>query len=189
MSQIAQALAKAKERTGQTTAPFVTAGGSLPPFQHARAADTAKAIRRAKSSQRLWLTVGLVALPLIGFVIWFQVRSVVGADTALPVAAAVGGVSAAPSDSVSKTSGAVAVAPAPVSIPASTIATPRPELQQMVNSLAISAVMPGEPPRIMLAGRVVRAGEVIEGGLVFSGVASGELRFNDARGATYMRRY
>lgn len=173
MSHIAQALAKAKERTGHTTAPFMTPGGVLPPS----ATDRSAAIRQAQKRQRFWLILALVSLPITGFIFWTQARSLFASkpptDTAVPVAKPV---AAAPA-----TAPAV---PVPVIAP-----VPRPEIAQAVSSLAISAVMPGDPVRIMLAGRVVRAGQSIDGGLTFRGISDGQLQFTDANGALYTRRY
>lgn len=177
MSHIAQALAKAKERTGHTTAPFMTPGGVLPPPGMDRSAASAAAIRQAQKRQRFWLVLALVSLPLTAFIFWTQARSLFAskppADTTVPVAKPV---AAAPA-----TTPAV---PVPVVAP-----VPRPEIAQAVSSLAISAVMPGDPVRIMLAGRVIRAGQSIDGGLTFRGIADGQLQFTDASGALYTRRY
>jgi len=181
MSEIAQALAKAKERTGQTAAPFLGAGASVPPFAADRSAASAAALRQAKNRQRFWLIVGLIALPLTGFVVWTQVRSL----AAPPPAAAPhtpNGEPAAGSPS--------SIAPSPSGSPLPARApTPRPELTQAVANLAISAVTPGDPARIVVAGRVIRAGQSVEGGLTFAGIVDGQLQFTDAAGALYTRRY
>ena len=187
MSQIAQALAKAKERTGHTSVPFPSSGGSLPPFQADRVA-TAAAIRKAKARQGFWLILALVALPLTGFVVWTQVRAL-SAGSPAPTA------TVAQSTTAAKPTEAATTAPTDQDTAAAknttAVAAPvfRAESAQAVQALPISAVMPGDPARIMLAGRVVRAGEAVEGGFVFAGIAEGELRFTDARGTVYTRRY
>lgn len=185
MSQIAHALAKAKERTGHTTAPFMVSGGSLPPFDAARSAASALALRKAKNRQRFWIILGVVALPLTGFVVWSQIRSApepVAVSTPTHESGRAEAVVAGATSSSAKTASSSSPSGA-------SVAVQRSEVVQAVNSLPISAVMPGDPARIMLAGRVVRAGQAIDGGLTFSGLADGELRFTDAAGVVYTRRY
>lgn len=184
MSQIAHALAKAKERTGQTTVPFLGAGSSQPTLDAARAAASAAALRRAKTRQRFWLILALVALPLTGFIFWTQIGSpnvsLPSSGAPAPTAQETASVAPTPAASVSSSPG-----------PSSTRKDPalRLELIQAVKALPISAVMPGDPARIMLAGKIVRAGETVGEGLVFSGLADGQLRFTDTQGAVYTRYY
>ena len=184
MSQIAQALAKAKERTGHTTAPFATAGG-VPGAPTTQGTATTEALRQAKNRLRFWLVVALVTLPLTGFVVWIQIRTLAPVETTAGSSTTV-----APSAETSSASNAPATVPAKAAPPPPVkVVAPRPEIAQAVTNLAISAAMPGDPARIVLAGRVVRAGEVIEGGLTFVGIVDGHLQFNDAAGAVYTRRY
>lgn len=169
MSQIAEALAKAKERTGK---------GVLVASEGASSLSSDQVERAARSRQRLWMLVLAASLPLTGFVLWAKLRD----DTSLappssPAAATTPGTQAGGPEWPSSSSQAVQI---PVQ---------NPQTVQLVAGLAISAVMPGDPARIMLAGRVVRAGDAIEDGLVFSGVADGQLRFTDANGVIYTRRY
>lgn len=196
MSQIAQALAKAKERTGHTNAPFMTPGSAAARNASAdSAAASAAAIRKARNTQRFWLILGCVCLPLTGFVLWSQLKkdaapAPVPAATILPAS-----VSAPSVDPTSAKTSAGGVAPSSVKPAVRPAATPtpasgqRPELISLVASLPVSAVMPGDPPRIMLAGRVVRAGQVAEGELTFSGIGDGQIRFTDAKGVVYTRYY
>lgn len=182
MSQIAEALAKAKERTGKGV--LVAPDGSA-------AMSPSMVERDARRRQRLWMLVLATALPLTGFVLWVKLR-VDSTPSASPPAAGSAAVAPAagpkpqadgterPASSGSRSPGASQAAPA---------LTPDPQTVQLVAGLAISAVLPGDPARIMLGGRVVRAGDAIEGGLVFSGVADGQLRFTDANGMVYTRRY
>ena len=174
MSQIAQALAKAKERTGQTTAPFAIPGASAPPF----GPDRAAALKQAKRRQRFWIILGLVLIPLTSFVVWIQVRGMLAPS---------------PPDAPAKLSArAQETAPAQMAAPvepSKAPAAPRPELIQAVANLAISAVTPGDPAKIVLGGRVVRAGQSLDGGLTFVGIVDGQLHFTDAAGALYTRRY
>ncbi len=85
--------------------------------------------------------------------------------------------------------------PAPVATPATADAppaapaAPRVEIQNAVNALVITAVLPGERPRLMYRGRIVAIGEPVAENLVFAGVRDGLLLFTDARGASYSRRY
>lgn len=181
MSEIAQALAKAKERTGQTAAPFLGAGPSAPPFAADRSAASTTALRQARNRQRFWLIVGLVALPLTGFIVWTQLRGLAAPP---------------PASAPHKTNGELAAGSPPPTSPAGSAAslparapTPRPELTQAVANLAISAVTPGDPARIVVAGRVIRAGQNVDGGLTFAGIVDGHLHFTDAAGALYTRRY
>lgn len=190
MSQIAQALAKAKERTGQTTAPFLVPGAAIPAIEAERAAASAAAIRSAKIRQRFWGAIIAVALPLTAFVVWTQFRSASkpGSDSGrAPSGETAGEGTAHGAAAHTTTTGAQTKhgGEAPGA------GAQRLEVIQQVNSLAISAVMPGDPPRIMLAGRVVRAGQLIEGagGLTFTGIADGALRFTDSNGVVYTRYY
>lgn len=67
-----------------------------------------------------------------------------------------------------------------------------PEFCARVAGLRLSGVFEGEPPRAMIEGRLVRAGEVIDErlGLRFDGLEPGRrLRFRDASGATVVRKY
>ena len=193
MSQIAHALAKAKERTGHTTAPFMIPGTVPPPAP----ADTARAtaIRKARNTQRFWLILGVVAIPLIAAVIWMRLREIAPNPSAGDAnVALIASSESASSPSVSGGSGFERTSPGSAPKSGTSAKTPAPvaprtELIQLVAALPISAVMPGEPPRIMLAGRVVRAGQLAEGELTFAGIADGQLRFTDAKGAVYTRYY
>lgn len=206
MSQIAQALAKAKERTGHTTAPFMVPGIPAPAREAERAAATAAALRRARMRQRIWIAIVAVALPLTAFVVWTRVRDEAPRSPGQPATSAAVETIASSSGSASGASAGVGGAapasavrtgepargaplPSAKANSAKPAAGQRPELIQLVTGLAISAVMPGDPARIMLAGRVVRAGEAIDGGLTFAGIADGQLRFTDAEGVVYTRHY
>lgn len=187
MSQIAQALAKAKERTGHTTAPFMVPGAAVPNHDSARAAAVAAALRRAQIRQRFWIAVVVVALPLTGFICWTQMR-----PSTVPLAKSPH-VPAPPAAGAGSSAAVVepAVGGSRSASSQSTSAAPAQSLEviRQVNDLAISAVMPGDPARIMLAGRVVRAGQAIDSGLVFSGIVDGVLQFADTKGAVYTRHY
>jgi pyruvate/2-oxoglutarate dehydrogenase complex dihydrolipoamide acyltransferase (E2) component len=186
MSDIAQALAKAKERTGHTTAPFLASGVGPSPAG-ARPTASEIALRKARARQRFWVTLVIIALPLTGFVLWMRL----GDEDAASKAAA-GPVPAGAESVVASHPPATAepARPAPSGPPAvNPAATPDVRLIAAVNELSISAVIPGNPTRIMLSGRVVRAGDVAEGELVFVGIADGMLQFSDSRGALYTRRY
>jgi hypothetical protein len=181
MSQIAQALAKAKERTGQTAAPFLAPGAPAPVSPAERATVSATALRQAKNRQRFWMILGLVTLPLTGFIVWSQLRESMKPDDSAPSGiVATSGPSSQPSVAPVRQSDA----PPPVKVVA-----PRPELAQAVANLAISAVTPGDPAKMVLGGRVVRAGQTLDGGLTFVGIVDGQLQFTDATGAVYLRRY
>lgn len=203
MSKIAEALAKAKERTGHTTAPFMSGAPVASPESLAK---KEAALRRARRIQRFWMALSTVALVLTVIIIWTRLDDVkpglvtppssgsgaqAAADTsrggATPVA-----LPAVPSSRVES----VGDVPVAVVLPsdkddagAADKVAPRVELQAEVNALVFSAVMPGERPRLMYKGRIVGAGDRVEGELVFAGVHDGRLVFNDARGAIYLRRY
>ncbi len=193
MSDIAQALAKAKARTGHTASPFLTAEATLAQ-RAAQAAHSATALRRARARQRFWLIWSAFALPLTGFVVWMQLRSPASADSAPVAQLANDSVAVIAQASALPASASTPSTPQSVTPSRQAAATPvneeaRRRVAQMVADLPISAVMPGEPSRIMLSGRVVRAGETAEKDLVFLGVAEGQLQFADASGGTYSRRY
>jgi pyruvate/2-oxoglutarate dehydrogenase complex dihydrolipoamide acyltransferase (E2) component len=164
MSKIAEALAKAKERTGTTTAPFVTGH---------QAANPAPA-RAFQDNNRLWLAIlSLVFLGIAG-VIWMQLKPV-----ALPEEV----VAPAPTEITAT----APVVPAPPAAPPAP--TPRADLVTVVNGLVISAVLPGERPRLMMDGRIIQPDESVDPELVFAGVQDGHVLFRDARGAVYSRKY
>ena len=73
--------------------------------------------------------------------------------------------------------------------PAAPAVEPRADTYRTVNELVITAVLPGEKPRLMYQGRIVNAGEPVGEELVFAGVQDGQVVFNDRRGAIYVRRY
>jgi hypothetical protein len=183
MSQIAQALAKAKERTGQTAAPFLAPGSTAPVPLVDRAAVSATALKQAKNRQRFWLLLALVTLPLTAFVVWFQLRGTVNADIALPsVNFPANQPTPAPMQAEPVKQADLPPRPKPTAVP-------RAELAQAVANLAITAVTPGDPAKMMLGGRVIRAGETLDSGLTFIGIVDGQLQFTDAAGALYSRRY
>lgn len=190
MSKIAEALAKAKERTGTTTAPFLVPGGvgaSNPDAPEAKA--KAKALRKARNTQLFWIILLSVSAVLTALVIWNRLKTAALLPSEPPVVA---------SDPAPAESPPIVAAPGPVtptSGPVSTVpvtntaAAPRADLYNTVNALVITAVLPGESPRLMHQGRIVAVGEPVEGELVFRGVQDGKLVFQDRRGAVYLRRY
>lgn len=188
MSDIAQALAKAKERTGTTTAPFMTPGmASGQPALPDRSAASAAALRKARNTRRFWAILVGISLPLTAFVLWSRLKP---EATPGPAAASAHSTTHAGSNSTGPGGSATATSTAPRPPVTSNLpSTPRPEIATLVSALSISAVMPGDPPRIMLAGKVIRAGDIAEGELIFSGIADGQLRFTDSKGAVYTRRY
>ena len=68
-----------------------------------------------------------------------------------------------------------------------------PAFRSYVANAKVSGVFQGSPPRIMLNGRLVRGGEVIDGGLniTFDSIDADKklLLFKDKSGATVTRRY
>lgn len=200
MSKIAEALAKAKERTGHTTAPFMSGAPVAPALMSEK---KAAALRKARRVQRFWLVLSSVALVLTVVIIWTRLDEAKQGGVPEPAAGAATAASGerAPTANPAGPSRVELVTEAPVAVvlPAeggetagangSAGAAPKVELQAEVNALVFTAVMPGERPRVMYKGRIVGVGERVEGELVFAGIHDGRLVFNDARGAIYTRRY
>jgi hypothetical protein len=195
MSKIAEALAKAKERTGHTTAPFMS-GAPVTPV--AVSEKKAAALRKARRLQRFWLVLSSVALVLTAFILWERFGDIEPPEAVKNTTTPSGEVSSPVSERPSRLE-LVTEAPVPVVLPtenageagsvAGTAPEARGELQAVVNAWVFTAVMPGERPRLMYKGRIVGVGERVEGELVFAGIHDGRLVFNDAQGAIYQRRY
>lgn len=172
MSQIAQALAKAKERTGLTTAPFAVPGQGVKP----------SAPPQVKNNQRTWVVLLSIVVVVGGLSLWYSS----GFGSSAP-----GGVSGGTAGDLASTTGAGAGSNGTANSPRSgdMAPIPVPEIQDAINSLLISAVMPGEQPRIMFQGRVIGVGQPVDGNIIFAGIKSERLVFTDADGAVYLRRY
>ncbi len=188
MSKIAEALAKAKERTGTTTAPFLTG-------QTAQIAAQQKAkqeaLRKARNHQRLWLILLSVAAVLTAVMLWTQLGS---PQEELPPLAAAATRPPEPAPAPEPTTATeapavLALPPRAGGTPAEAGPEPRADTYRMVNELVITAVLPGEKPRLMYQGRIINAGETVADELIFAGVQDGQVVFNDRRGAIYLRRY
>jgi hypothetical protein len=164
------------------------------------AAKKEAALLRARCIQRFWLVLSSVALVLTAIIIWTRLDDMKKEGAPQPA----GGVQAAPAagepvrtpvapsrvELVSEVPVAVVLPPDdPAAQGLSASAEPRAEVQAEVNALVFTAVMPGDRPRLMYKGRIVWAGDRVEGELVFAGIHDGRLVFNDARGAIYLRRY
>jgi len=168
MSQIAQALLKAKEHTGLTAAPFARKGQVpvpvvVPP--------------QVKNTQRIW-TISLSVVIILGVsTAWFSYR----VNNAPEVTSEVN----APLANSALKEPANQADPAKVT----GVMKPQTETQDLVNALVISAVMPGEVPRVMIQGSVFRAGQVVEGSLKFTGIKDDVMIFTDSNGVNYTRRY
>lgn len=188
MSKIAEALAKAKERTGGTAAPFM---GGAPILTAEAAAQKKASLRRARRRQRFRLILSAGALLATALILWLRFEdelrvkpvSTSGAESA----------SEAPASAESpRRVEPVNQAPPTVILPSTEggmAIEPRLTTQGEVDALVFSAVMPGERPRLMYRGRIVNVGERVAGELVFAGIHDGRLVFNDAQGAVYLRRY
>ncbi|MCU0792854.1 MAG: hypothetical protein MUE42_08405 [Opitutaceae bacterium] len=166
MSRIAEALAKAKERAGPTTAPFMA---------NTNATDAEKQLARARRHQRFWVT--LLSLAAIGasVLIWQRLDN--------PSAESAPAAPAASSQ---------ASTPVPVALPSAPQAVdgaPDPATARIVQALAITAVQTGERPRLLLQGRLVGLGETVAPGLIFSGLRDHHVLITDTRGAVYERKY
>ena len=210
MSEIADALAKAKERTGQTTTEFLAGGLE---GARARAEKKEAMLRQARLRQRFWLVLSSVALVLTALLIGYRVvemraelaaeRVVIApvSDPAVTQVSAGGAVwtRESPPPAVVNQVERVDQAPIMVVLPPAAAdepgvapvrgVSPRADLQSQINGWSFSAVMPGERPRLMYQGRVVGVGQRVEGEIVFAGIQNEWLVFNDSRGAIYQRRY
>lgn len=118
-----------------------------------------------------------VLLPLTAFLLWSRLQGLTSFLTR-------------PAESRSRTTqetprpGPALASPAPA-----LSAAPDPGLAALVAALPVSAVMPGDPDRIMLNGHIIRAGEVADAGLIFRDISDGQLHFTDAQGRIYSRHY
>ncbi len=174
MSDIAQALAKAKQRAGASATPFQTPGVPVSaPVPRNPASEAA--LRKAKVRQRFWWLLSLIALPLTGFVIWMQINAAQAENLIAAQARA-------------ELPATTAGEPSLASFPSTTDPLLDAQRSLQVAELSISAVMPGDPARIVVAGRIIREGELVDGGFTFIGISEGVLRFSDATGAVYSRR-
>jgi hypothetical protein len=170
MSRIAEALAKAKERAGPTTAPFLA---------NSAAPDAASQLARARRHQRFWVTLLSLAAVGAGVLIWQRLDDV-------PVSSATHASASAPAAHSS------ASAPEPVAPPPSerlAPGEPDPATARIVLALPISAVQTGERPRLILQGRLVGIGEPVAPGLIFTGLRNQHVLITDANGAVYERKY
>lgn len=176
MSNIAEALAKAKERTGTTSAPFLLPNVARPvaPIKN----DAV--LRKARIHHGFW--VALLSLALVGtaFVIREKLNSVEAygpGDTAAQTAGV-------PQENHGTGSPTAVSTPVARDLPAT-----REDLYRTVNELVFTAVLPGEKPRLLYQGRIINIGEAVEGQLVFAGTHDGLIEFTDRRGARYTLRY
>ena len=165
-SQIANALSKARERTGLTSAPFMIPGH----------APKAAAIPKYKNTQRRWVIIMSIVMVVGGAFIWSSNQ----------FGASEKPVKEAPHATASASVQGPAATP---DAPQQSRPEPRAEIQDLVKSLVISAVMPGTVPRMIMQGRVIKVGEAVEQNLKFSGIKDGNLVFTDEFGAVYTRRY
>lgn len=174
MSQIANALAKAKERPG-TQAPFMSGATTRPDA-------TAVAARKRFSANIIWAVVLAGSIGTAGAVFWMSRKTEASAATVAAV-------------SVPDVIAPVAGTNAGV-IAAGTPTTPAAALARMtrnesaVRQLSISAVLPGEQPRIMANGRVYYVGDIIlPPEISFAGTDNGQLVFTDLAGNRFIRRF
>jgi hypothetical protein len=190
MSEIANALAKAKERTGQTSAPFLVPGAGPAFMDPARAAAAAAAIKKARRTQRFWFILIALSLPATAYLVWSRLRPetepVVASADMTP--ADIQDLGTSPS-TASTTGQNAPTSPTHSLVPAAPLPNPRADLITRVSALSVTAVMPGDPHRIVIAGRIIRQGQPLDADLTFANISNGQIVFNDARGAVYSRRY
>ena len=189
MSKIAQALTKATERTGHTTAPFLT---GLPPIEPPGRASKEAELRKAKRRWGFWRVVAYVAFPLMVFVLWMQFSDL-WRQGAAPVGKSKTELEAevAAKSAESALAQGTAASAVPVVPGAEEKAGPKtPEqVQAQVQALVFTALMPGPRPRIVHLGRVIGVGDKVEDDLVFAGMEEGMLIFKDGAGTVYRRRH
>lgn len=189
MSKIAQALTKATERTGHTTAPFLTGlPPAVPPGRESKEAE----LRKARRRWGFWRGVAFIAFPSTVFILWIQFGDL-WRQTAAPVGkykTELEAEAAAKSAESSLAQGPAAPA-VPVVPGAEEKAGPKPleQVQAQVQALVFTALMPGTRPRIVHLGRVIGVGDRVGEDLVFAGIEEGMLVFKDGAGAVYRRRY
>ncbi len=203
MSKIAEALAKARERTGTTSAPFMAGNAGVPPVPVSTA--NKEALRKASRAQLFWIFLTIAVGCVTGLIIWTRLypdRSLrSGAESAAPAPPCATPLLAptGPSPSAPSAPAAVVLPPRSVASADGTPTAPLPgaaplvapgaELYRVVQGFVISAVLPGDQPRLMYQGRVVHVGDAMDADLLFAGIQDGQIVFNDRRGAIYVRRY
>lgn len=176
MSQIATALAKAKERPG-TQAPFMVGA-------NAGRSATAVAAKKRFSANIIWAIVLACSVGTAGTVYWMsrQTDETATAKSADPEAHAMPTTGPAPANGTS-------VAPGTPTTPAAALARMT-RNESAVRQLSISAVLPGEQPRIMANGKVYHVGDIIlPPEISFAGTDNGQLVFTDIAGNRFTRRF
>jgi hypothetical protein len=174
MSRIAEALAKAKEKAGDISG-STAANGAINPLPN-KSAERLLIVARRR--QRFWIAITILVLPLSIFATWTHLKE----NNLL------GPRSAEKSPSTSKDKTRLADDAKALASEAGGKQNLGSAFARRVDLLPISAVMPGEPPRIMVHGRIFRLGETVENGIVFTGIQNGELIFTDTDGAMHKRR-
>lgn len=173
MSQIATALAKAKERPA-TQAPFmVTAAANrfTPP------------VPRHFSVNLIWGILLVMIVASAGALIWWTQR----VDAPAHVASSVGSIpDATSSDQIV---GAARDLTATPQISPAMMAARITRNESAVRELNISAVLPGDSPRIMANGRIYHVGDIVLPEISFAGTDAGQLVFTDRSGNRFTRRY
>ncbi len=170
MSQIATALAKAKERP-VTQAPFMataTAARFTPPVQ------------RRFSVNALWGILLVLIVASAGALLWWTRQADNPDQIVSPAPAAPAGAPAAsPTANMVDTS---RISPAAVAARIT-------RNESAVRELNISAVLPGDSPRIMANGRIYHVGDIVLPEISFAGTDAGQLVFTDQSGNRFTRRY
>lgn len=176
MSQIATALAKAKDRPG-TQAPFMVGA-------NAGRSAAAVAAKKRFSANIIWGIVLALSVGTAGTVYWMsrQADDAAVAEPAAPAASAVAAL-----EPMSANGGIVA--PGTPTTPAAALARMT-RNESAVRQLSISAVLPGEQPRIMANGKVYHVGDIIlPPEISFAGTDNGQLVFTDTSGNRFTRRF
>jgi len=174
-SEIAKALAKAKEHIGHPSNLETAA------FRQSKLA--------AKNTKRFWIILTALAFPATAILLWTRLGSpsVASVHPAEPAA-----VQPAPSEVTHPPAASVTPPPEVVLPPSTELAESgdrKPELINVIASWTISAVIQGTPARIVVNNRIIRVGEAVDDQLTFIGISKGNLFFMDQNSATYCRRY
>lgn len=179
MSKIAQALAKATERTGHTTAPFLT---GMPPRELPGRETKEAELRKARIRWRFWRFLAFTSFPITALILWLQFGGTRNHKPDMPTTAA--------AEEFKSTSamGAQNTNRVAIQTDLKPDAT-REELQARVRAFVFTALMPGARPRVVYKGRVIEMGDHIDDDLIFGGLQNDQLIFKDAAGEIYLRRY
>ncbi len=179
MSQIATALAKAKERP-VTQAPFMVSGTAV---------QAKKPAKKRVSANMIWGGVLVFSMSSAGALIWWNQASDKSAAP-VTVEARPDDIPAYYSNNTTTANGTTLPLPATPQLSPAAMQARITRNENAVRQLNISAVIPGEQPKIMANGRIYQIGDiVIQPEISFSGTVDGQLVFTDPSGNRFTRRF